>query len=330
MSEPQFAHNPTASSLTPEARAIAHDLAVLTRAAAISVAPYLRSVARTATTIETKRDLHDPVTVHDRRVEAALHTVLASLVPGSRVLGEETGEHFLPTAEDVKFPPGFGERFTVPTAPEVLGASRRSASLGRRVRWIVDPIDGTANFASGSPYFNTSVAAELDGHVVAGAISVPMSREVFVADAQRVWYESPDANHDLHAASPETEAESVLLSYYPGVGALRSFPEQAHAHEFRLMSAYQATRRPGAGALDLAMIAAGWAGAMIGIGFKPWDVAAGIHMVKVAGGHVLNLPLRTDLPDGLRPGVAAWGRDLDAPTVTSVLREIQEIVDARQ
>ncbi len=307
---------------------IAHDLATLAKAAGLAVAPYLRAVARTSTAVETKEDMHDPVTEHDRRVEGALHVLLGGMVPGSRVLGEETGEHVLP-ADPPRVSATFLEHFALPMAPEVRGAMTRCAHLGVRVRWIIDPIDGTANFAAGLPWFNTSVAAELDDEIVAGAISAPMSREIFVADAERCWYESPEKTRSLNAEGPSHEAEAVLISYHPGVGLLSAEPQLAVDHEARLARAYQTIRRPGAAALDLAMIAAGWCGAMMGISFKPWDVAAGLHLVKVAGGRVLNLPLDTDLPDGLRPAVLASAHDLDPVMARTVLEEVQNLVASR-
>lgn len=304
--------------------AIAHDLATLAGAAATAVAPYLRSVARTVTSFETKVDVHDPVTLHDRRVEGALHALLARMVPGSRVLGEETGEHVLPL-EPPKLTGEFTEHFLVPTSPEVQGALRRCAPLRNRVRWIIDPIDGTANFAAGMSYFNTSVAAEVDGTVVAGAVSVPMSHELFVGDRDRCWVEGPTGTRELHADGPSREDHALLITYHPGLAVLRRDPRLGLDHETRLAEAYQALRRPGAAALDLAMVAAGWCGAMIGTSFKPWDVAAGIHLVRVAGGRVLNLPLGSGQPDGLRPGVVASARQLDACTATALLRELEEI-----
>lgn len=312
---------------TPAPAGTAHDLALLAQGAARAVAPYLRRVAHTVTVVETKADVHDPVTEHDRRVESALHTLLARMVPGSRVLGEETGEHVLPE-DPGRIPPDFADHFALPTAPEVRGALQRSSELGDRVRWILDPIDGTANFAAGLPWFNTSVAAELDGQVVAGSISVPLAREVFTADSEHCWHQDPDGTHELRAEGPAREQDAVLLSYHPGLGWLTREPHLSLDHEARLARAYQAVRRPGAGALDLAMVAAGWAGAMLGVSFKPWDVAAGIHMVRVAGGQVLNLPGTTSLPDGLRPIVVASARSLDAPTARSVAREVQQLLDA--
>ena len=296
---------------------IDHQCALVARAAALSVAPYLRSVARTVTSFDTKMDSHDPVTVHDRHVEKALHDILAAFAPGSRVLGEEQGEVILPLK------PQDG---TVLSEAAVLvhsGDTRGLREVGARLRWIVDPIDGTANFACGMSYFGTSIAAELDGQVIAGAVSVPMLHEVFVANATRAWHEGPEGHTDLRSRGPRSEAEAVLISYYPTRKLLGSAPLVAAQREYRLVDAYMATRRSGACALDLAHIAAGWLGAMIGTAFKPWDVAAGIHMVRVAGGTVLNLPLYTDLADGYAPGVAASVGSFEAETIEAVLREHQ-------
>lgn len=294
-----------------------HQCALVARAAALSVAPYLRSVARTVTSFDTKMDSHDPVTVHDRHVEGVLHEILGFFAPGSRVLGEEQGEVTLSLAP----------RGTVlsdeAAALAQLGEASAVSKLGERLRWIVDPIDGTANFACGMVYFGTSIAAELDGQVIAGAVSVPMLHEVFVANATRAWYEGPDGIVDLHSLGPRSEAEAVLISYYPTRKLLHTDPLVAAERERKLVEAHMATRRSGACALDLAHIAAGWLGAMIGTAFKPWDVAAGIHMVRVAGGTVLNLPLRTDCADGYAPGIAASVGSFDAVTIEAVLREEQ-------
>ena len=78
-------------------------------------------------------------------------------------------------------------------------------SLAERVRWIVDPIDGTANFAAGMPYFNTSIAAELDGAVVAGAINAPIMDHLFLADLTHAWLRTDGEDIDIHAQGPTSE-----------------------------------------------------------------------------------------------------------------------------
>lgn len=288
----------------------AKELAEFAAQGALSVAGYLRAATRTIPPYDTKRDLHDPVTAHDRAAESSLHRFFSAAIPGSRVLGEELGEQVLPAGIDLG-------------RAEPLGQGVRY--LGERVRWIIDPIDGTANFASGSTYFGTSVAAELDGNVVAGAVSIPFSEELFVADLNDAWHvDRHGQKTPLRSSGPTRESQAVLLSYYPGILVWNQTPERAARHQRELLSSYMAVRRPGAGALDLAMVAAGWAGGALGTSFGPWDVAAGIHLVKVAGGNVINLPMRSALPEGLRPAVLATVGTLSAPTAEKILYEANQ------
>lgn len=283
---------------------LASELGRLCKAGALSVAPYLRSVARTIPTYETKRDLHDPVTEHDRFVESSLRRFFGSAVPESLLLGEEMGEEVL--SGDPK-----------------QRVDEAAGHLGSRVRWIADPLDGTANFAAGSIYFGTSVAAELDGEVVAGAITIPCTEEVFYADLEGAWYQqADDVPRPLTCSGPNEEAEALLVSYYPGRWSLENHPDLSLEHLTALTKNFMVVRRTGASALDLAQVAAGWQGALLGTSFGPWDVAAGIHLVKMAGGSVLNLSYRADnLPEGLRPALLATAGSLDAPTGRKVLRE---------
>ncbi len=295
------------SDMQSESSRVDQQLATIALEAGLSVAPYLKAVARSIPDFETKRDFHDPVTEHDRHVESQIRSFLATATPGCRFLGEEMGED-----------QGAGSASAFRQDKE--GAADR---LGSRLRWIIDPIDGTANFAAGLIYFCTSIAAELDGELVAGAITVPAVGEAFVADAQRAWHIDPDGTETpMDASGPHSERTALLASYYPGLPDFTSAPQRSLDHEIALSSTFGTVRRPGAGALDLAHVAAGWLGAAMGIRLKPWDVAAGIHMIRVAGGRVLNLPMGTDLPDGLRPGYVAESRNVDARTARKILEEL--------
>lgn len=293
----------------------ATDLTEVAVAAALSVAPYLRKVARSAPDVDTKVDIHDPVTVHDQHVEGLLRAFLDQAVPGSAVWGEEMGD---------------GEGAVAPaTESQDLSALDRElllrvGNLGERARWIVDPIDGTANFASGLTYFGSSIGVELDGEIVGGVVSVPFNRELFAADTTRAWHfdEETSSRTPLRSAGPTTESEALIASYYPGVWSLDRDPVKTSEHERLLMESYSVVRRPGAVALDLAMVAAGWIGVTMGFTFQPWDVAAGIHLVKMAGGEVLNLPLDTNLPDGLRPAIVASVGTLQASVARGILEEV--------
>lgn len=291
------------------------------------VAPYLRTVARSLPDVTLKADIHDPVTVHDRNAEGMIRKFFDEVVPGSRVLGEEMGSQArrsdLLDAELEGVPP-------VAATPVDPRAAATAGALGDRVRWIVDPIDGTANFAAGLTYFGTSVGVELDGEIVAGAVCVPFNHESFVADDTTFWHvdESSGKRTPMTSSGPDSESAALIAAYYPNAHNLNEDLEASAKRERDLLNAYGTVRRPGAGALDLAMVAAGWMGASMGVSFKPWDVAAGIHLVKVAGGRVLNLPMGTDEPDGLRPGVVASVGTLDAVTARRILAELDSSASA--
>lgn len=295
-------------------------LVCIARTAATHVGDYLRKVARSVDSVETKRDFHDPVTVHDKSVERALHLILGSALPFSRVLGEETGAHVLQPNDLPELPEGI----VMPEGEEWERALRAVADLGERVRWIIDPIDGTANFAAGLPWFNTSIGVELDERMVAGVVNAPLLGELFSADSRRAWVETSQGVRELDARGADEESKAVIITYYPGVHALASDPKRAVERERRIASAFQSTRRYGAAALDLAYVAAGWIGAMMGTSFKPWDVAAGLHILSVSGGNVMNLEMGTGLGEGLRPGVVASNRGFLAPSARAVLLEIAQ------
>lgn len=303
------------SSPNDTEKQLAAQLQEISAAAALDVAPYLREVARTLPPHDTKRDMHDPVTVHDRKVEQLLHTYLGEAVPGSRILGEEMGEQVLS-----------------PEAPVPSGASEhpRAGELGARVRWIVDPIDGTANFAAGSTYFGTSIAAELDGKVVAGSVTIPWTGELFTADLSEAWHVNAAGERTvLDASGPAAEDTALIVSYYPSMARLASHPELSLRHMQDLGAAYMAFRRTGASAIDLALVAAGWLGAFLATNLGPWDAAAGVHMINVAGGKVINLnsPIHPDQPEGLRPIVLASVATMEPGLAEQVLQEFMADIE---
>jgi myo-inositol-1(or 4)-monophosphatase len=231
-------------------------LAAVAAAAATSVGELLRQAFRTRPEVELKRDVHDPVTVHDRAAEERIRSLLLLREPDSRVVGEEGG---------------------------ALGDGR--------VHWYVDPIDGTANFAHGLPYFCTSIAAVVDDEVVAGAIYDPVREDLFTASLAGAWCNG----QPLTSAGARTEAEAMLL-FGPGLHFADHTAELAHA--------YRAVRITGSAALNLAHVAAGWSDVYIAAGVEAWDIAAGSLMVTAAGGHYRGLRPPDDPPG---PGWAAPG-----------------------
>lgn len=189
----------------------------------------------------------DLVTEFDRRSEARLLARIQERFPGHGVLAEESGAH----------------------------AGRE----GARVRWVLDPLDGTTNFAHNYPFFGVSVAAELDGEVVAGAVYDPVRDEMFAA--------ARGAGATLNGAPIRVSAcagveDALLVTGFPY--DVREFPER-HLPLFQeFLVRAQGIRRDGSAALNLCYLAMGrfdgfWEGNL-----SAWDVAAGSLIVREAGG----------------------------------------------
>ena len=332
-----------------------HALMIIAGEAAQQVGVYLRKAFRAPLEVFLKAGIHDPVTIHDRYVEARLQYLLGSAVPGSRILGEETGEHVLEkekvaaagalTLEQVQrasweggcrqgLDPILVEEFAweqaqphrredSPGVGELAEAKALVKDLGTRVRWIVDPIDGTANFASGVAYFNTSIGVELEGKTVAGAVYAPYTRELFIADAtEATLYEGERATR-MRAEGAHAESEGIITGYFPFRDRNPQRVEKSWQMAARLADAYATVHSPGAGALDLAQVAAGHTAVAFGTAMRPWDVAAGIHLVRVAGGNVHTFKTRhnQEEPEYLRGAFVASARGLDPVTARAAVEQ---------
>jgi myo-inositol-1(or 4)-monophosphatase len=241
-------------------------LRAIAEEAARTVAPDLLAVFRAPMTISTKRDAHDVVTLHDRAAEEAITVVLTAAVPGSVVLGEEGGTTGAAGAA--------GGTDTTGTAGGV------GSTDGPVVRWIVDPIDGTANFARGLAYWCISIAAEVDGEVVAGMVFDPVADHVFAADDVGAWLDGAP----MHSSSGPDDAATVLTSF-PVQQDLDLLGEAAAFDLLRdLTLRYRHHHSLGSGALNLVHVAAGWSDVTMGFATHPWDVAAGALVLERAGG----------------------------------------------
>ena len=301
---------------------LTHELALMCRAAATAVGPYLLAsrMKLDAATTETKADFHDPVTPYDKAAETAISALLGSFIPGSLKLGEEHGEEILPGGAPTNFP----AEISVVT-PDFHVDAR---SLASRVKWIIDPIDGTANFAAGFPYFGTSIAATLDGKTVAAAITVPYTSEVFWANETEGWIERGEDFYALKSGNIPgsktitSESEVLLLTYFPTVAEAKQYPDLATDGLNELLSTFRALRRPGACALDLAQVAAGRAGAVFATRIKLWDIAAGVHLVRVSGGHVDQRDLGNN-EACTQPAIAATSAGLKSEMLASLLDRVQ-------
>jgi len=148
-------------------------------------------------------------------------------------------------------------------------------------RWIVDPLDGTTNFLHGIPHFAISIAAEVRGEVVAGLVYQPLTDESFWAEkGQGAWLQ----DRRLRVSARKDLADSLIATGIPfqGHGDQPQYERIAHA----VMPEVAGIRRFGAAALDLAWVAAGRYDGFWEAGLAPWDVAAGILLVREAGGFV--------------------------------------------
>ncbi len=155
-----------------------------------------------------------------------------------------------------------------------------AASDGRH-RWYVDPLDGTTNFLHGVPHFAISIALERDGELVAGLILEPTRDETFWAEKGSGAYLN---GRRLRVSARQRLVDSVLATGLPYHG--RPGHELALAELDALMSRVSGIRRFGSAALDLAYVAAGRYDGFWEHGLSPWDLAAGIVIVREAGGLV--------------------------------------------
>lgn len=148
-------------------------------------------------------------------------------------------------------------------------------------RWIVDPIDGTTNFAHGLALFCTSIALEVDGRVDVGVVYDPIAEELFTAERGQGARLN---GQRLQVTSTDTLIDSMLVTGFPYVAA------DERSEQLAIFSAFlreaRAVRRLGSAALDLANVAAGRFEAFWEQNLNAWDVAAGALIVEESGGRV--------------------------------------------
>ncbi len=160
-------------------------------------------------------------------------------------------------------------------------------------RWIVDPLDGTTNFLHGIPHFAISIAHEHRGEIVAGMVFEPTRDEVFWAAKGEGCFLN---NRRLRVSARSDLSTAVLATGVPFVG--RPGGDELLAALPAVMSRTAGLRRFGAASLDLAYVAAGRYEAFWEIGLSPWDVAAGVLLVREAGGLVSEIDGRKDPVNG--------------------------------
>jgi myo-inositol-1(or 4)-monophosphatase len=190
------------------------------------------------------KGLVDLVTEWDRRSEETILRTIREAFPTHAILAEESG------------------------------ASRQASSH----RWIVDPLDGTTNFAHAYPMFGVSIAYERDGELTAGVVLDPLHRELFAAERGRG---ATLNGRPIHVSAATSLIESLLETGFPYDRRRMGI---ALAQLDHLAFQAQGIRRAGAAALALAYVAAGRLDGFWEATLNPWDHAAGVLLIREAGG----------------------------------------------
>jgi myo-inositol-1(or 4)-monophosphatase len=203
----------------------------------------------------------DPVTEYDLRSETMIREALQHAFPDDAIMGEEGG---------------------------IDGDSDD--------RWVVDPLDGTANFAHAIPIFTVTLAYLQRGRPILGVTYDPMRDEMFHASAGNgAWLNG----QRLHVSTCEQLDRALLVSGFPY--GVRSAPENNLSHYASFTLRSLGVRRLGAASLDLAYVATGRFDGYWELALEPWDIAAGMLMVEEAGGQVTRADGR---PDPLLPPIS--------------------------
>ncbi|MBN2409316.1 MAG: inositol monophosphatase [Candidatus Aminicenantes bacterium] len=149
--------------------------------------------------------------------------------------------------------------------------------------WVIDPLDGTTNFAHRFPIFAVSIALEHQGRVVLGVVYDPMREEIFHAlEGGGAWLNGSG----IRVSAVDNLDRSLLATGFPY--DLRESPVNNIVHFNHFLIRAQAVRRCGSAALDLCHVACGRFDGFWELKLKPWDQAAGALIVEEAGGHVTN------------------------------------------
>lgn len=163
---------------------------------------------------------------------------------------------------------------------EESGESALVIDGGSRWKWIIDPLDGTTNYAHGYPCFCVTLALEHEGEIVLGVTHDPTRNEIFSAEKGQ----GASLNHKpIRVSATEKLSEALIVTGFPYDIALRE-KFAGHLTQFVLKS--RGVRRDGSAAIDMAYVACGRFDGFWEEGLNPWDVAAGFLLIREAGGEV--------------------------------------------
>lgn len=230
---------------------IMHDKSALTLVATLAAqaaGKLLRSGFGTSYEISSKPGRQNLVTEYDKKAEALIIEMIRSQFPSHNFLAEESGA---------------------------------SKTQKGEVLWVIDPLDGTVNFAHNIPLFAVSIAATAGKEILSGVIYQPMTDELFIAEKGKGAY----LNGQKLQVSATTNIEMAILA--------TGFPYNVDENPLGCIDTFTSLvrlgipiRRFGAAAIDLAYVAAGRFDAYWEVLLHPWDMAAGKLLIEEAGGRV--------------------------------------------
>ena len=226
------------------------DLLLFAQTVAQEAAALLRDRYESQLEVSAKSSAIDLVTDVDQAAEALILSRIRAQYPDHLIFAEET-------------------------------AQDRRVLRGNAPVWLVDPLDGTVNYAHGFPVFATSLALVVDGRPVVGVTVDPLRHEVFAAErGQGAWLNG----HPLHVTARQTLAESLLATGFPYTRATE--PDNNLDAFTYIMLRTRGVRRAGSACLDIAWVAAGRLDGFWEMYLQPYDWSAGWLLIEEAGGRV--------------------------------------------
>ncbi|MGB3489285.1 MAG: inositol monophosphatase family protein [Xanthobacteraceae bacterium] len=223
------------------------------------------------------------VSAADRRAEEMLYTDLSKARPGYGFIGEE-------------------------------GGTREGAD--KTHTWIVDPLDGTTNFLHGIPQFAISIGLQREGTMIAGVIYNPATDDLFIAERGKGAFLNDTR---LRVAARKQLHDCVIACGLPHIG--RGDLPLSRDEMTALQPRVAGLRRFGAASLDLAYVAAGRLDGYWERNLKPWDIAAGLIMIREAGGVVSDIQTSGD---PLVSGDVVCGNETIHAELTKILRPLKK------
>jgi myo-inositol-1(or 4)-monophosphatase len=225
-----------------------NSLTVVAIHAALRAAELLKRGFGTSFEISSKKGIQNLVTEYDKAAEELIISTIHGRFPDHSFLAEESGS---------------------------------SGTENSSVVWIIDPLDGTVNFAHHIPHFSVSIAASVNKEIISGVVCQPMLGELFVAEKGEGAFLN---GRPLHVTSTSDFEHAILAT---------GFPYNVHENPLKCVDRFcemtklgVPIRRLGSAAIDLAYVAAGRFDAYWEVSLHPWDMAAGKLLVEEAGGKV--------------------------------------------